>query len=879
MESAALRQLFLSYFADQGHLVEPSSPLVPANDPSLLFTNAGMVQFKEIFLGLAQPKATRVATAQKCIRAGGKHNDLENVGHTARHHTFFEMLGNFSFGDYFKEEAIQLAWNFLVNELRIDPDRLLVTVHQTDEQSADIWRRKIGLAAERIVTLGDQDNFWAMGDTGPCGPSSEIFFDHGPDIAGGRPGSPEADGDRWVEIWNLVFMQYSRTLEGHLDPLPSACVDTGMGLERIVAVMQGKVNNYDTDLFEPLIGQAAHYLSLPSSPADWAPEQLTALRVIADHLRSLAFLSAEGVAPSNEGRGYVMRRILRRAARYCYKLGGREPVLWRMVPVFADHMGAAYPELTASHERIEQVIQSEENQFSLALDRGMKMLDNYVSRHSGKALSGELVFSLHDTYGFPVDMTADFARENGLKWDQVGYELLMEQQRARARVADPFKTHATEGVAALPSTDFSGYEQLQTQGNVLEMWQEGRAVSGLSAGQTGLLALDKSPFYAESGGQIGDTGLLVSQDASRAHLQVLDCQKEGAVHLHQVRVESGAVQTGDQLVAEVDAPRRQAIMRSHSATHLMHAALRQILGNGVAQRGSWVGPDRLRFDFSHASKVSREEQGQVEQIVIEQIQQNSEAQIAVMDHQQALDSGAMALFGEKYGDQVRVLTMGGDFSVELCGGTHVAQTGAIGFFKILSESSVAAGIRRIEALTGDAAFSLYRQRLQNLEDIAAQLKCSTDQVVSRVEQLQKQQKAQQKSGSGWSIRYVQAGSIPLRLVWVDAAENPQQLRKTRSAIDAAIRKEQQMMAPSTADLDPVEILVGVTPSKEVLLQVTVPADWQELTSANSIVQLLIQQIGGKGGGKAHYAQAGGGDWAKWPQAMQALVADLARTVK
>ncbi|MDH5263086.1 MAG: alanine--tRNA ligase, partial [Gammaproteobacteria bacterium] len=689
MTSNELRQAFLDFFRDNGHEVVASSPLVPGNDPTLLFTNAGMVQFKDVFLGEDKRSYSRAVTSQRCVRAGGKHNDLENVGYTARHHTFFEMLGNFSFGDYFKREAIQYAWDFLTGTLGLAPERLWVTVFEDDDEAADIWLKEMKIDPKRFSRLGAKDNFWAMGDTGPCGPCSEIFYDHGANVPGGPPGSPDDDGDRYVEIWNLVFMQFDRAADGSMKPLPKPSVDTGMGLERVSAVMQGVHSNYQIDLFANLIKATARILDVKN-------DRSSSLNVIVDHIRACSFLIVDGVLPGNEGRGYVLRRIIRRAIRHGKKLGTDELFFHKLVAPLVKEMGDAYPELIAAKAHVEKVLKKEEERFAETLDQGMEMLDAAIANLKGKRIPGEVIFKLYDTYGFPVDLTADIARERGLSIDEKGFESAMDQQRDRARAASKFGAAAGDTLKTDAETEFLGYDGTDGSSEIVSLYKDGKAVEVLSAGEAGAVVLSATPFYAESGGQIGDTGILVSDGKLFA---VDDTQKSGKANVHFGSVEQGELRIGDGLVAVVDADRRQAIRLNHTATHLMHAALRQVLGDHVTQKGSLVAPDRLRFDFSHYEGVSKEQLQTIEDLVNDEIRKNNASDTDLMSYDDAITSGAMALFGEKYGDKVRVLRLG-DFSVELCGGTHVDRTGDIGVFKITSEGGVASGVRRIEAVTG-----------------------------------------------------------------------------------------------------------------------------------------------------------------------------------
>jgi len=724
MTSSEIRASFLEFFRKNGHTVVPSSSLVPGNDPTLLFTNAGMVQFKDVFLGKDIRDYSRAASSQRCVRAGGKHNDLENVGYTARHHTFFEMLGNFSFGDYFKREAIHFAWNFVTGTLGIPKDRLWVSVFREDDEAERIWTEEIGIDPTRCTRMGEQSNFWQMGDTGPCGPCTEIFYDHGAEIPGGPPGSPDEDGDRYVEIWNLVFMQYDRSAEGVLTPLPKPSVDTGMGLERVAAVMQGVHSNYEIDLFKTLI-QAAAVLT------GTAELDSSSLRVIADHIRASTFLIIDGVVPSNEGRGYVLRRIIRRAIRHGYKLGQTQPFFHKLVPSLVREMGGYFTELVSGELRAMQILALEEERFAETLTRGMALLDAETAKLTSSIIPGETVFKLYDTYGFPADLTADVARERGLTIDNAGFDAAMEAQRVRAQAASKFGAESRDSVKLDGKTDFSGYDRLVDTGIVTALIAEGVRVEVLRSGQDGQVVLDHSPFYAESGGQMGDAGLLVGA-ASR--FTVRDTQKVGAVHSHLGRLDSGELRIGDRLEAQVDAARRRALALNHSATHLLHAALREVLGKHVQQKGSLVAPDKLRFDFSHTQALAPDELRRVERLVNDAIRGNAKAETRVMPFDEAVAAGAMALFGEKYASDVRVLSFG-DFSKELCGGTHVTRAGDIGLFKIISESGVAAGVRRIEALTGAAAYAWVVRTDEVLRDVAAMVRGGREDVEDKVREV------------------------------------------------------------------------------------------------------------------------------------------------
>ncbi|MEY3660199.1 MAG: hypothetical protein RLZZ169_1024, partial [Pseudomonadota bacterium] len=727
MKSAEIRQAFLDYFQQQGHSVIPSSPLVPGNDPTLLFTNAGMVQFKDCFLGQDKRSYVRAATSQRCVRAGGKHNDLENVGYTARHHTFFEMLGNFSFGDYFKRDAIRFAWEFLTVTLRIPREKLWVTVFRDDDEAAALWIDEIGVPADRVTRMGEKSNFWAMGDTGPCGPCTEIFYDHGPDVAGGPPGSPDEDGDRYIEIWNLVFMQFNRSADGQLAPLPKPSVDTGMGLERIAAVLQGVHSNYDIDLFQALIAAAAAATGSTDLKA-------TSLRVIADHIRSCAFLVVDGVIPSNEGRGYVLRRIIRRAIRHGHHLGMKQPFFHKLVATLATVMGDACPDLVKQQARVADVLLAEEQQFARTLDNGMAILAEAIGKLQGSVIPGEVVFKLYDTYGFPVDLTADIARERQLTLDMAGFEAAMDVQRQQARAASRFEAQEALALGAAAETCFEGYESLTGQSTVLGLFADGNSVPLLQAGQRGVVVMASTPFYAESGGQVGDKGVLRSGGAC---FRVEDTRKQGNYHLHLGTLESGELVQGAVVAAEVSAAQRQATMLNHSATHLMHAALRKVLGDHVSQKGSLVNESALRFDFSHNKPLTDAEIMAVEDLVNAQILANADVAKRVMPIDEARQLGAMALFGEKYGSEVRVVSMGSEdgaaaFSLELCGGTHVQRTGDIGLFRVVQESGIAAGVRRIEAVTGLNALAAVRAGDDKLQQVAALLKGSPANVVEKV---------------------------------------------------------------------------------------------------------------------------------------------------
>jgi alanyl-tRNA synthetase len=844
--STELRNLFLDYFRRQDHAVVASSPLVPGNDPTLLFTNAGMVQFKDLFLGKEQRPYSRAVTSQRCVRAGGKHNDLENVGYTARHHTFFEMLGNFSFGDYFKRDAIRFAWQFITGELGIPKERLWVTVFETDDEAFDLWLTEAGVPAERITRMGATSNFWAMGDTGPCGPCTEIFYDHGAEIAGGPPGTPDEDGDRFVEIWNLVFMQYERSEDGALTPLPKPSVDTGMGLERIAAVMQGVHSNYDIDLFRHLIAAAA----TATGATDLASPSL---RVIADHIRACTFLVVDGVLPSNEGRGYVLRRIIRRAIRHGYQLGQTGAFFSTLVDALVTEMGEAYPELIKGAEHARRVLAQEEARFAETISAGMSNLDDAIAALGGdRVIPGEMVFKLYDTYGFPVDLTADIARERGLSIDEAGFETAMQAQRERARAASRFGVDLRETVRLDARSEFLGYGTTQAPGRVVALIDEsGAMVESLAAGATGRVILDATPFYAESGGQVGDTGLLT---ATGGVFRVSDTQKLRDAFAHVGQLRSGELRLGDVVAATVEADRRAATARNHSATHLMHEALRAVLGEHVQQKGSLVEADRLRFDFSHFQAVTAGEIEQIETIVNAQILSNQVAETRLMSYDEAVAAGAMALFGEKYGDVVRVLSFG-DFSTELCGGTHVSRTGDIGLFKITSEGGVAAGVRRIEAVTGEGARAYFNAGEAALRDIGSLVRGSredvTDKVQSLVERARKLEreidslKARLASGEGADLasRAVSVGAAQVVSARMDGLD----AKALRAAVDGL--KEKLGSA--------VIVLAGVGEDGKITLVAGVTPDLVDRVKAGELVGSVAQRVGGKGGGRPDFAQAGG----------------------
>jgi alanyl-tRNA synthetase len=844
MTVSEIRAAFLEFFRKNGHAVVPSSSLVPGNDPTLLFTNAGMVQFKDVFLGKETRAYSRAASAQRCVRAGGKHNDLENVGYTARHHTFFEMLGNFSFGDYFKREAIHFAWNFVTGTLGIPKDRLWVTVYTEDDEAERIWTEEIGIDPTRCTRMGEKSNFWSMGDTGPCGPCTEIFYDHGAEIAGGPPGSPDEDGDRYVEIWNLVFMQYDRSADGVLVPLPKPSVDTGMGLERVAAVMQGVHSNYDIDLFKALIRAAAELTGTEDLES-------SSLRVIADHIRACTFLIIDGVVPSNEGRGYVLRRITRRAIRHGYKLGQTGLFFHQLVPALVREMGAYYPELTAGEARAMEILAQEETRFAETLATGMALLDAEAAKLKSAVIPGETVFRLYDTYGFPLDLTADVARERGLTIDQAGFDAAMAAQRGRARAASKFGGELRDSVKLPGKTGFSGYEKTRGEGRVTALIVDGAVTDVLQSGQDGQVVLDHTPFYAESGGQVGDAGELIG---GAARFTVKDTQKIGASFAHIGTLGAGTLKVGDTLEAHVDAARRQAIALNHSATHLLHAALREVLGTHVQQKGSLVAPDRLRFDFSHHQAVSADDLQRIEERVNAVIRGNAPAQTRVMALDEAVAAGAMSLFGEKYESDVRVLSIG-DFSMELCGGTHVERAGDIGLFKITGESGVAAGVRRIEAVTGQAAYQWVVRTDHMLRDIAGMLRGNRDDAEEKVRELVERSKRLEKelqqlksklaSGQGGGDLSSQAkavGGVKVLAAQIDGAD----AKVLRDAVDQLKHK-----------LGSSVIVLASVQDDKVVLVAGVSADLIARLKAGDVAGAVAAQVGGKGGGRADFAQAGG----------------------
>ncbi len=873
MSAADVRRAFLEFFRDRGHTIVPSSSLVPGNDPTLLFTNAGMVQFKDVFLGKDKRAYQRAVTSQRCVRAGGKHNDLENVGYTTRHHTFFEMLGNFSFGDYFKRDAIRFAWEFVTGTLKLDRDRLYVTVYKDDDEAAALWESEAGVDPKRITRLGESSNFWAMGDTGPCGPCSEIFYDHGPEIAGGPPGSPDEDGDRYVEIWNLVFMQYERSSDGKLTPLPKPSVDTGAGLERLAAVMQGVHSNYDIDLFRDLIAAAAQVTGATDlgSPS---------LRVIADHIRACAFLVSDGVVPSNEGRGYVLRRIVRRAIRHGYKLGQEQAFFYKVVPVLARVMGEAYPELVERVAQIERVLMAEEAQFSLTLAKGMALLEAEF-RAGSKQLPGEVVFKLHDTYGFPPDLTADIARERGFQVNMPGYEQAMEAQRARARGASKFGVDQRSATDIAAHTDFAGYETLECDSTVVALLRDGAALSELKSGEKGAVVLARTPFYAESGGQVGDTGELTgtgtgtgagASGSGVVRFLVGDTHKSGHAYVHSGQLVSGTLRVGDSLHAQVDGARRATIRLNHSATHLLHAALRKVLGTHVTQKGSLVAPDRLRFDFSHFQAVSSDELAQIERLANAEIRANAEAHTRVMPYDTAVAAGAMALFGEKYESEVRVLNFG-NFSVELCGGTHVSRTGDIGLLHIISESGVAAGVRRIEAVTGEAALDYLAHGETLLRDVAALVRGSREDLAGKVRESLERVRVQEREIRALKDKLASGQGTDLAAGAVDVAGTKVIAARVEGADANSLRSAVDQLKSRLGSA--IIVLATVESPTKLQLVAGVTADRTAQIKAGELVGAIATQVGGKGGGRPDFAQAGGTN----PAALDAALASVVQRVR
>jgi alanyl-tRNA synthetase len=855
MKSSEIRQKFLEFFESHGHTIVASSPLVPANDPTLLFTNAGMVQFKDVFLGQDQRSYVRAATSQRCVRAGGKHNDLENVGYTARHHTFFEMLGNFSFGDYFKRNAIQFSWEFLTGVLKIPQDSLWITVFAEDDEAADIWLNEIGINTNRLVRITTADNFWQMGDTGPCGPCSEIFYDHGSTIEGGPPGSAQADGDRYIEIWNLVFMQYNRDSEGILHPLPKPSVDTGMGLERIAAVMQKVHSNYEIDLFQDLIKAATRITGIQDLSNN-------SLKVIADHIRACAFLVTDGVIPGNEGRGYVLRRIIRRAIRHGYRLGQKQPFFYQLVEDLTKTMGHAYPELVTAKQHVTAVLKQEEERFAETLENGMHVLETALQQKI-QTLDGDTAFRLYDTFGFPLDLTADIARERGITVDYNGFEQSMARQREQARSANKFAMEENISYSG-QHTEFHGYTELQHEGQILAIYKQGSKVDFIEAGDTAVVVLDQTPFYAESGGQVGDCGELL---AGNGTFSVSDTQKiQANVFGHHGILRSGRLVIGDKILAEVNPLTRTNTANNHSATHLLHAALRKVLGQHVTQKGSLVDANRARFDFSHHSPVTANELRQIENLVNEQIRHNQTVETQLMKYDDAIKHGAMALFGEKYADEVRVIGMG-EFSVELCGGTHVAHSGDIGFFKIISESGVAAGIRRVEAVTGKAAVEYAQQRDAQLLDIASALKASPQeitqkltQIIDNVRHMEKElTRLKSKLASSQSDELAEQVHVVHGIKVLAVCLESANAKALREALDKFKDKLKScIVVLASTEAGKVTLIAGVTP------------DLTEKVKAGELVNFVAKQVGGKGGGRADMAQAGGTQPDNLPTALESV---------
>jgi alanyl-tRNA synthetase len=862
--SAEIRTAFLDYFASKDHAIVESSPLVPANDPTLLFTNAGMVQFKDVFLGKEKRNYVRATSSQRCVRAGGKHNDLENVGYTARHHTFFEMLGNFSFGDYFKREAIHYAWEFLTEVMQLPAERLWVTVYIDDDEAAAIWLDEIGVDPQRFTRIGDKpdgkrfesDNFWSMGDTGPCGPCSEIFYDHGPEVFGGPPGTPDEDGDRYIEIWNLVFMQYNRDAEGQMTSLPKPSVDTGMGLERLAAVMQKVHSNYEIDLFEGLIKAAAGVTGA-------ADLQSKSLRVIADHIRSCAFLIVDGVTPGNEGRGYVLRRIIRRAIRHGYQLGQQQPFFYRLVDALDAQMGDAYPELRRAKDLVARVLRLEEERFAETIEQGMRILDEAIDGLDGRVIPGQVVFKLYDTYGFPTDLTADIARERDMDIDREGFELEMEGQRARARAASQFGVARTTEFEVEGETDFTGYERLSDSATIIALFHDGGTADELGPGEAGVVVLDRTPFYAESGGQAGDAGYL--RVGGETEFAVSDTQKQaGTVFAHIGEVRTGNLHVGDPVTAEVDDRQRSATALNHSATHLLHAALRQVLGDHVNQKGSLVEAERLRFDFSHFEPVTREQLTEIERLVNEQIRMNHMVETRIMALEDAKAAGAMALFGEKYDDQVRVLRMG-EFSTELCGGTHVKALGDIGLFKITMETGIASGVRRIEAVTGERAIAWVEDDEDRLLRIGGLINAGREEIEDKLHKLLERNRKLEKeleqiksrlasaAGSDLASQAVEVNGVKVLAARLDGVE-PKSLRDTLDQLKNKLGSAVILLAAVNGEK--VNLIAGVT------------KDLTDRCRAGDLVKLAAEQVGGKGGGRPDMAQAGGSDPSGVPKALE-----------
>jgi len=857
MKSAEIRQKFLQFFADRGHEIVPSSSLVPGNDPTLLFTNAGMVQFKDAFLGDEIRAVNRATSSQRCVRAGGKHNDLENVGYTARHHTFFEMLGNFSFGDYFKRDAIKYAWEFLTVEMGLPAEKLWVTVYQDDDEAAALWLDEMKIDPTRFSRLGEKDNFWAMGDTGPCGPCSEIFYDHGEEVAGGPPGSPDEDGDRYIEIWNLVFMQYERKADGTLTPLPKPSVDTGAGLERVAAVMQNVHSNYEIDLFQALLADIGEITGVKDLSNN-------SLRVIADHIRSCSFLIVDGVLPSNEGRGYVLRRIIRRAVRHGYQLGVKEVFFYKIVAGLVKVMGEAYPELKAKQTIVEKALRDEEQQFARTLENGMTILEKAIANLKGDTLAGETVFKLYDTYGFPVDLTADVARESNIMLDMEGFEAAMQVQREQARAAGNFSAVDKLELDGVEITDFRGYEALEATGDVAAIYVDGEPRDALKAGESATLVLTRSPFYGESGGQVGDSGTLF---ADGVEFRVDDTQKQNDVMLHIGELVIGSLKLGASLGAQVAANARKAITLNHSATHLMHSALRNTLGEHVTQKGSLVDAARLRFDFSHSAPMTADEIATIEAAVNAEILANTAVAKEVMALEAAQQRGAMALFGEKYGDEVRVVSMGGKFSVEFCGGTHVERTGDIGLFKIMSESGISSGVRRIEAVTGQGALALVAREEQTLKQLCDLVKANQEDLLDRVKQINASNKALEKELDQLKAKIASSAGSDL----ASSAKDVAGIKLLACAVDdfdpKALRETVDQLKNK---LGSAVVLLISTAGGKVSIVAGVSKDLTDRVKAGELANMVATQVGGKGGGRPDMAMAGGSDVAAVPAAVESV---------
>ena len=856
ISSAELRRAFLEFFRERGHEVVPSSPLVPGNDPTLLFTNAGMVPFKDVFLGKEDRGYTRACSSQRCVRAGGKHNDLENVGYTARHHTFFEMLGNFSFGDYFKREAIQYAWEFLTQVVNLPPEKLWVTVYEEDDEAARIWLEEIGVSPERFSRIGAHDNFWSMGDTGPCGPCSEVFYDHGPEVPGGPPGTPEEDGDRFIEIWNLVFMQYNRAADGTMTDLPKPSIDTGMGLERLAAVLQGVHSNFEIDLFRNLIRAAAQATGAKDLDD-------SSLKVIADHIRACAFLITDGVFPANEGRGYVLRRIIRRAVRHGYKLGQEDAFFHKLVQPLVAEMGEAFPELVEQQKQVERLLKREEEQFHETLEQGLKLLESDLRHLRGSVIPGATVFKLYDTYGFPVDLTADIARERELGIDMEGFESHMEAQRERARAASQFRADHAGDAEVDANSRFTGYDHIRDRGVVAALFAGGRSVNRLESGQQGMVVLDTTPFYAESGGQVGDTGTLTG---AGVRFRVDDTVRQGGAIGHLGVVEEGVIAAGDSLEATVDGDRRAAIRLNHTATHLLHAVLRERLGTHVHQKGSLVAPDRLRFDFSHPEPIDPAELRRIEQIVNARIRANEAADIRVLPYQQAISMGAMALFGEKYGDQVRVVRFG-ELTTELCGGTHVDRTGDIGLFRIVEETGVAAGVRRIEAITGARAVEWVEEQASEVRQVADMLKASPENIRVRLEQVLDRQRQAEKELERLKQKVASQAGGDL----ADSAVDVDGIRVVASTLDGGDAKSLRDTVDQLKNkLGSAAVVLAAVDGGKVRLVAGVTSDLTDRVKAGELVNAVARQVGGKGGGRPDMAQAGGSEPDGLPAAMKSV---------